>query len=207
MLEEAEAVITVDVIHTNSAPRPACEAGAAGLFGDTWSGLNTLTTELGRNSAPDRQEIIQALIAERDSAVAADPLKLAARTSALDLLASAAAQGSIIDGPGTAFDLACSSQGSWTLPMAPSQADSLTALNVSLLAFDSDEFEGLTYRIAQSPENGVLYASTARVGDAYTQVLFAAPVCTRPSELACNESCIHRQCSDTCACANFDCTG
>ena len=187
MLEETEAVITVDISHTNSAPLPACETGEGGLFGETWSGLNALTTMVGRNSAPDRQEIIQALITERDTVLAADPLKLVARTTALDLLASGAAQGKIIAGTDTSFDLACTSSGSWTLPMAPSQAESLTALNVSILAYDSDEFEGLTYRIVQSPENGVLYASTARVGDAYTQVLAA---CSRLPEaqsgLACH---------------------
>ena len=175
MLEEAEAVITVNVIHLNAAPRLACEHSEAGLFEASWPFLSALTSQSGRQGT-DHQAAIQALVAERDEAVAGDPLKLKARTSALDLLASKATQGQILAGPETSYGLACSSQGSWRLPMARGQEDHhRVALNVSLLAFDDDEFEGLLYQIVDLPKHGQLYASMAITGESYFEVLGQLP--------------------------------
>ena len=179
MLEETEAVVTVNIIHVNVAPQLACENSEAGLFEASVSLLNSLTTQSGRQGT-DSQAAIQALATERDEAVAGDPLKLKARTSALDMLASKATQGQILAGQGTSYGLACSSRGAWSLPMARSQEELLVALNVSLLAFDSDEFEGLIYEIVDLPKHGQLYASTAITGESYSQVLADSPTSSLP---------------------------
>ena len=177
MLSAAEAVITVDITQVNAEPLPACEDGLVGLFDSTWPALRALTAYGSSREDVDLQSAIQELILEKDQALSADPLKLQARTQALDLLARDVTLGKVLDGPDAAFELACSRTGSWALPMAESNQMHLTALNVSILAYDPDELEGLLYRITEPPVHGSLYASTALGSTSYREVRTSPPPC------------------------------
>ena len=169
MLAATEAVITVDVSQVNAEPLPACEDDVVGLFDSAWPALHALTGYGASREDVDLPSAIQGLILEKDQALSADPLRLQARTQALDRLARDVNLGKVLDGPsGAAFELACSRAGSWALPMA--QSDQAAALNVSILAFDPDELGGLLYNITEPPMHGSLYASTALGSTSYREV-------------------------------------
>ena len=174
MLSAAEAVIAVDITQVNADPLPACEDGVVGLFGSSWPALRALTAYTSPRENTDLQSAIEELILEKDQALDDDPLKLQTRTQALDRLARDVTLGKVLDGPDSAFELACSRTGSWTLPMAKNDQMHLTALNVSILAYDPDELEGLLYRITEPPMHGSLYASTALSSTSYREVESAA---------------------------------
>ena len=173
MLEETEVEITIDIAQVNTKPSLACEDSQGGLFDISWSSLRALTSPEGRETA-NLQDTVDSVISERDQAVSGDTLKLKTRTRALDQLSLDINQGQILAGAQNSFAVACGNAGSWQLDMAPSQAEHITALNVSLLAFDSDEFEGLVYRIITPPLHGQLYASKAVSGESYREVTIEA---------------------------------
>ena len=174
MLSATEAVITVDITQVNAEPLPACEDGVVGLFGSSWPAFRALTAYTSPRENTDLQSAIEELILEKDQALGDDPLKLQTRTQALDRLARDVTLGKVLDGPDSAFELACSRTGSWALPMAKIDQMHLTALNVSILAYDPDELEGLLYRITEPPMHGSLYASTALSSTSYREVESAA---------------------------------
>jgi hypothetical protein len=161
----SSAVVNITVTQTNAPPIPICDARAVSsearapfISSDKLRRDLAALTDRAMSSEIDRNATVAEIVAEAAAAVSADIYKAALRTQALDQLAFFADEGTLIEGP-SAYDLACSADGSWDLDMAtPSNP---RHLDVSLFAFDSDDGEeAVTYRIVETPLKGSLSATT-----------------------------------------------
>ena len=171
MLLEGSATIFITVRHINSVPHPACEDASGGLITSValLEDLKAMTVTGETRDAVDRVQAVSDLVSERDRAIAESKGRTNIRVRALTQLATTASDGLLVAGP-TAYDLACSASGLWTIPM-PTE-DSRQLLNISLLAFDKDDTSGGVYQIVKGAEHGMLFATTALPGSSYSQVSF-----------------------------------
>eukprot|EP00873_Tetraselmis_striata_P025523 jgi/Tetstr1/445787/TSEL_033434.t1 len=195
------AIVDITVRHINSLPIPVCDlpavAAESGLPLIADAELRASLSNLADHNAMSRvsrNDTAAGLVLAGTEAVAGDIYKAESRTRALDLLSFFVREGTILDGP-SAFEFACSSAGSWELEMGTAEAPH--ALDVSLLAFDRDEDQALTYHVVQPPLRGSLFATTALPGASYAQaqertflevgsVLFQAGLVTRNDSYAIN---------------------
>jgi hypothetical protein len=167
------AVVNITVTHINALPIPICDARAvSSQVGPPFISSDELRRDLAaltdraRSAEISRNETAAGIVTEAAEAVAADIYKAELRTRALDLLAFFANDGTLIEGH-SAYDLACSADGSWELDMGTSSDPH--HLDVSLFAYDRDEEQAVTYRLVKAPLRGSLFATTALPGASYAQ--------------------------------------
>ena len=158
-------VVTINVMHINSAPQPICENPKSGLLdeGPLLASLRALTSH--HSSSLVSLEETAALV--REAAIEArfvDPQMASLRTAALNQMSENTKLGAIIHNVGntSAHSVACSLSGTWEMDMV--SADLPGSLNLSLMAFDRDEEVETTYQVLQAPERGLLLATTALPG-------------------------------------------
>lgn len=162
MLLEGEGTVTIIVESTNSPPRLACGVSPPGLMFSSQQLLSDLRglSSVGVSATIDRQKVVQALVAERNSAIASTSGRSTLKTQALTTLAGIASDGMVIAGS-RSHSIACSSVTTWDVGMSTDASPSY--LNVSLLAFDPDG-KLISYQIVTPPSRGTLYATTALPG-------------------------------------------
>ena len=159
-------VVTINVMHINSAPQPICENPESGLLGEgpLLSSLRALTSHLS-SSLVSLEETAALVRQTATEARLEDPQMVFLRTAALHQMSENTEFGAIIHDAGNtsaAHSVACSLSGTWEMDMV--SADLPGRLNLSLMAFDRDEEEETTYQVLQAPERGLLLATTALPG-------------------------------------------